>query len=83
MTQPRGVHRIVDRPEDHEAPGAWDWDRGSRRRLDDAAASAARRFLVAEAEAESCWRCEVAPAEGAIGLCTPCLDELRGPEHPR
>lgn len=79
MGQPRDVHRIVDHPDDHEAPGAWDWDSGARRRLDAAASSAARRFLEAEAQAESCWRCEVAPAAGALGLCTPCLDELRRP----
>ena len=74
--RPDGIHRIVDRPEAHEAPGAWDWDRHARRRLDDDASAAARSFLQA-GEEEACWRCEAAPAAGTVGLCGPCLDELR------
>lgn len=77
MPGPPGVHRIVDRPEDHEAPGAWDWDRDARRRLDAAASSAARRFLHHGAGDEACWRCEAAPAAGRLGLCGSCRDELR------
>lgn len=79
MPRRRGkpVHRIVDRPEDHEAPGAWEWDRSARQQLDDAASRAARRFLEVEHAAEECWRCEVADASSRVGLCGQCLDELR------
>ena len=74
------VHRIVDRPEDHEAPGAWDWDRTARRRRDVAALHAARLFLGHEGSADDdCWRCEVAPSAASVGLCAPCLAELRSP----
>ena len=72
------LHRIVDRPEHHEAPGAYDWDRPARRRRDAAASDAARRFLDGGAD-ETCWRCEVAAPAGSLGLCQPCLDDLRGP----
>ena len=72
------VHRIVDRPEHHEAPGAWEWDRSSRQQRDAVASRAARRFLEVEPTAgEGCWRCEAAPAASPVGLCTPCLTELR------
>ena len=73
----RRVHRIVDRPEHHEAPGAWEWERTARQQLDAAASQAATRFLEVEAQAEQCWRCEAAVAAGALGLCAPCLEELR------
>ncbi len=72
------LHRIVDRPEHHEAPGAFDWDRRARRRRDAAASDAARRFLHAGGD-DDCWRCEAAPAAGRLGLCPPCLDDLRAP----
>ena len=74
------LRRIVDRPEHHEAPGAYAWDRRARRRRDDAASSAAQRFLQRPATGdEECWRCEVAAAAGSLGLCQACLDDLRAP----
>ena len=75
--RPPEVRRIVDRPEDHEAPGAWDWGPAARRRRDADAAFAAHRFLAEAAGVDGCWRCEVAAAAGSLGLCPPCLDELR------
>ena len=83
MPEPAGAdrfRRIEDRPEHHEAPGAWAWDRRARRRRDAAASSAAQRFLQAAGTAEDeCWRCEVAAAAGSLGLCQACLDHLRAP----
>jgi hypothetical protein len=76
---PAADRRIVDRPEDHEAPGAWDWDPEARRRRDAAADAAARRFLLSGTTEEECWRCEAVPAAGRLGLCAPCHAELRSP----
>lgn len=70
--------RIVDRPEHHEAPGAWEWDGSARQQRDHVASQAARRFLeVEQAADEDCWRCEAALAASPVGLCEPCLTELR------
>lgn len=74
---PVRLHRIVDRPEGHDAPGAWSWDEKARRRRDAAARHAAGRFLDGGHEGDDCWRCEAAVAVGALGLCRPCLDELQ------
>lgn len=77
-TPSQPVRRIVDRPEHHDAPGAWDWAEAERRRRDTLASHAARRFLDSEPVApEDCWRCEAAAAAEPIGLCSACLDELR------
>jgi hypothetical protein len=72
------VRRIEDRPEHHEAPGAWEWDEQERRRRDARASRAADRFLDASAVAEDCWRCEAASSTSRVGLCETCLADLRG-----
>lgn len=72
----RSPRRIVDRPEHHEAPGAFDWD--TRRQRDAEAEQAAERFLAATALGDqACWRCEAVAAAGPLGLCPPCHDALR------